>query len=165
MKLGLHKRRRIWRSSSHERRRPRWGRRYRLTQRLLAALLASVALMDPLIEYAHGGWARHTICLEHGKTVDLGQGQGQEAAALSHELLSSPPASDYLVPGQPGESHEDAHCSLCPSQREETSLPEGAGQVTLRLAPDPPLTPTRITPWLPDAVPRLRIAPKNSPPV
>jgi hypothetical protein len=162
MKLRLHNRRP---SSGHETVRSRPGRRYRLTQRLVAMLLASVALVDPLVEYAHEGWARHTICLEHGKTVDLSQGQGQRAAALSHELLSSPPTSDWLVQGQPGASHEGAHCSLCPYQREETSLPEGAGQATLRLAPEPPLTPTRITPWLPDAVPRLRIAPKNSPPV
>lgn len=158
MKLRLRNR---WPSSGHETRRSRPGRCYRLTQRLLAVLLASVALVDPLVEYAHEGWSRHTVCLEHGKTVDLSQGQG----ALRHELLSSPPASDWLVQGQPGPSHEGAHCSLCPYQREETSLPEGAGPITLRLEPEPPLVPTRITPWLPDAVPRLRIAPKNSPPV
>ena len=161
MKLRLHK---IRPSSGHETARSRRGRRYRLTQRLLAVLLASVALVDPLVEFAHEGWNRHTICLEHGKTVDLSLGQGPGAAFQRHELLSSPPASDWLVQGQPGASHEGAHCSLCPYQREETSLPEGAGQVALRLAPEPPLTPTRITPWLPDAVPRLRIAPKNSPP-
>jgi hypothetical protein len=122
-----------------------------------------VALADPLVEYAHEGWVRHTICLEHGKTVDLGQ--AHTGAALSHELLAAPPTSDQLVADELGESHEAAHCSLCPYQREETSLPEGAGQVIVRLAPEPPRTPTRITPWLPDAVPRLRLAPKNSPPV
>ena len=154
MKLQLRKRRRP----------PDPVRRYRLTERLLAVLLASVALADPLVEYAHEGWVRHTICLEHGKAVDLGQGEGEGSTTLNREPLSSPPADDSLLPGQSGESHEGAHCSLCPYQREETSLPEGAGQVTLRLAPEPPLTPTRITPWLPDAVPRLRLAPKNSPP-
>jgi hypothetical protein len=159
MKLHLHKRE--WRPG----REGRWigpFRWYRLTHRVLAAVLACMALVDPLIEYAHEGQVRHAICLEHGKAVDLGQGQGSPAA--TDALLPPVPADDGLVPGQPGRSHEGTHCSLCPYQREETSLPDGAWQVARVQVPEAPLSRARIASCLPEAVPRLRLAPKNSPP-
>ncbi|XXF75608.1 hypothetical protein P2318_21415 [Myxococcaceae bacterium GXIMD 01537] len=140
--------------SLHERQ-PRLRRR----PRLLAWPLMVLCTLAYLGSAAHFALVRHALCLEHGESIHLDEGQGGPVALeRSFEDARVTGTNEVATPGH----GSDAHCAHTFLRREALPPPGG---VLLVAGPPSVSAPLPLAQeLLPEPVSRLRLAPKSSPP-
>jgi hypothetical protein len=80
--------------------------------RIVASILATVALAGQVTSFAHLVLVRHVTCAEHGEFVEVGK---QHAAAKTPR--PAPPTAVIAVEMPAGEHGHD-HCLLAPMRRD-----------------------------------------------
>ena len=125
-----------------------------LLRTLGAAVLVGLFLAGRVSESLHFVLVQHALCEAHGEWVEHGAHHDE-----GHEESPSEEARWRAHP----EAGEHAHCSFVLLKREDVGLPDAprsssfAGSTSVRRSPPPVSAPA-------EAVPRILLAPKNSPP-
>lgn len=127
---------------------------------ILAAGLAALLLVGPLLAAAHLAEVQHVTCADHGELLEVGVANGSVAP------FARRPGQTHIreLPRGEDAGHGHDHCGIAAHRRQSID-PERyppAIAAPLRLAIHTP--PSALAPVAP-AQPIHRLAPKSSPPV
>jgi len=83
--------------------------------RMVASILATVALVGQLTSFAHLVLVRHVTCAEHGELVEL----GHERTTAKSARQGQPSAVVSAVSDSDGHGHD--HCLIAPMRRDRVA--------------------------------------------